>query len=47
MTIQTKKSHMPKDSVLFEKIVPALLIILGIVTLALILFAAVVLLGIM
>jgi hypothetical protein len=47
MTIQTKKSHMPKDSILFERIVPALLIILGIIMFALILFAAGVLLGIM
>ena len=33
------KSHMPKDSFLFEKVVPATLIFLGIVTLGLILFA--------
>jgi len=40
------KSHIPKKSFLFEKIVPASLIILGIVTLGLIVFAAGVLLGI-
>ena len=40
------KSHMPKDSFLFEKVVPAALILMGIVTLGLILFAAGVLLGI-
>ena len=39
------KSHMPKDSFLFEKVVPASLIIMGIVTVGLILFAAGVLLG--
>ncbi len=48
MAIQTKansKSHMPQNSVLFEKIVPIALISMGIVTLGLILFAAGVLLG--
>lgn len=39
------KSRMPKDSFFFEKIVPAALILMGIVTLALIVFAAGVLLG--
>ena len=39
------KSHMPKDSFLFEKIVPASLILLGVVMLGLIIFAAGVLLG--
>lgn len=38
-------SHIPKNSFLFEKIVPASLIVLGLVTLGLILFAAGVLLG--
>jgi len=42
----TSKSHMPEHSVLFEKIVPALLILMGIITVGLILFAAGVLLGI-
>jgi len=41
-----RKSHIPKDSVLFEKIVPLALIVMGVITLGLILFAAGVLLGI-
>jgi hypothetical protein len=41
-----KKSHMPEHSVLFEKIIPILLIGMGILMAALILFAAGVLLGI-
>jgi len=41
-----KKSHMPKNSVMFEKVIPALLILMGVLTVALILFAAAVLLGI-
>jgi len=47
MTTQpnTSKSHMPKNSVLFEKIIPILLILLGIITFGLIVFAAGVLLG--
>jgi hypothetical protein len=40
------KSRVPENSVLFEKVVPALLIIMGIIAAALILFAAGVLLGI-
>jgi len=40
------KSHIPQNSVLFEKIVPALLILMGIIMAGLILFAAGVLLGI-
>jgi hypothetical protein len=40
------KSHMPDDSVLFERVIPVLLAILGLVTLVFILFAAGVLLGI-
>ena len=39
------KSHMPKNSLLFEKLVPISLIIMGVVTVGLILFAAGVLLG--
>lgn len=39
------KSHMPKNSVLFEKVVPTVLIVLGIITVGLMLFAAAVLLG--
>ena len=49
MAVQSKangKSHIPKDSILFEKIIPLLLILLGVITVALILFAAGVLLGI-
>jgi hypothetical protein len=50
MTSQTRsihsKSHMPENSVLFEKIIPILLVGLGVVTLALMVFAAGVLLGI-
>jgi hypothetical protein len=42
---QPGKSRAPKDSMLFEKIVPALLILMGVLTVALILFAAGVLLG--
>ena len=40
------KSHIPKDSVFFEKIVPLSLIVMGVITLGLILFAAGVLLGV-
>ena len=40
------KSHMPENSVLFEKIVPAALISMGVLTIVLVLFAAGVLLGI-
>jgi len=39
------KSHIPKNSHFFEKVVPAALIGMGIITVALILFAAGVLLG--
>ena len=42
----TSKSHMPENSVLFEKIIPAALAFMGILTVVLILFAAGVLLGI-
>jgi hypothetical protein len=45
MAIQTKKSHMPKNSFLFEKIIPIALIVLGIITLGLMIFAAGVLMG--
>ena len=45
-TIHRKsKSHMPQNSVFFEKIVPIVLIILGIIMLGLMLFAAGVLVG--
>ncbi len=49
MSDQTRangKSHMPENSFLFEKIIPATLIVLGIVTLSLILFALSLLFGI-
>ncbi len=39
------KSHMPGNSVLFEKIIPVLLVLMGILTFLLILFAAGVVLG--
>jgi hypothetical protein len=44
-THRNGKSHMPQNSVFFEKVVPVLLVILGIITLGLMLFAAGVLLG--
>lgn len=40
------KSHAPKDSVLFERLIPILLIVMGVLMVVLILFAAGVLLGI-
>jgi hypothetical protein len=40
------KSHIPPNSFLFEKIVPMALIVMGIIMLGLMLFAAGVLLGI-
>jgi len=49
MTDQTaakSKSHIPRNSILFEKIVPISLLALGVITLGLILFAAGVILGI-
>ena len=49
MSDQTRangKSHMPKDSFMFEKLIPLALVLMGIVMTALILFAAGVLLGI-
>jgi hypothetical protein len=49
MAIQTKansKSHIPQNSIMFEKIVPTVLIFMGIITLSLMVFAAGVLLGI-
>ncbi len=39
------KSHAPENSFLFEKLIPALLIGMGVLTVILILFAAGVLLG--
>ena len=49
MAVQPKtnsKSHIPEKSFLFEKIVPIILILMGVITLGLMLFAAGVLLGI-
>lgn len=40
------KSRIPENSVLFEKVIPALLVTMGVLTVVLILFAAGVLLGI-
>ena len=40
------KSHMPENSVLFEKIIPITLIALGVLTIALMLFATGVVFGI-
>ena len=45
-TNMKSKSHMPKDSLFFEKIVPVSLVAMGVITLGLILFAAGVILGI-
>jgi len=47
-TVKEKKvaSHMPEDSVFFEKVVPVLLVVMGVLTVTLIVFAAGVLLGI-
>ena len=42
---ENKRSHMPENSLMFERVIPALLILMGILTVALILFAAGVLLG--
>jgi hypothetical protein len=41
-----RKSHMPENSLFYEKVVPILLVVMGIITTVLILFAAGVLLGI-
>jgi hypothetical protein len=40
------KSHLPRNSIFFEKIIPALLVVMGILTILLILIAAGVILGI-
>ncbi len=39
------KSRMPDNSIFFEKVVPILLVLMGVVMIALVLFAAGVLLG--
>ena len=49
MAVQSRsnsKSHIPENSFLFEKIIPAALIFLGMIMLGLILFAMSLLLGI-
>jgi hypothetical protein len=43
---ELRKSHMPENSLFFEKVIPILLVVMGIIMTALILFAAGVLLGI-
>ena len=43
---RTTKSHAPKDSMFFEKVVPALLVFMGVLMAVLIVVAAGVLLGI-
>jgi hypothetical protein len=43
--VRSTKSRAPKDSVMFEKVVPVLLVVLGIVTVLLIGFATALLLG--
>lgn len=45
MAEKNNRSRMPKDSFFFEKVVPASLVVMGIVTLGLIVFAAGVLFG--
>lgn len=45
-TPTNSKSRMPENSVLFERIIPAALVFMGILTVVLILFAASILLGI-
>lgn len=45
MAEKNNRSHMSKDSFFFEKVVPVSLVVMGIVTLGLIVFAAGVLLG--
>jgi hypothetical protein len=42
----TARSHAPENSTLFERVIPVLLIAMGVLTVLLILFAAGVLLGI-
>ena len=46
MSALRQKSHMPQRSVFFEKIVPILLVVLGMIMAGLVLFAAGVILGI-
>lgn len=49
MAVETKtnsNSHMPKNSVFFEKLVPIALVAMGVITLGLMLFAAGIALGV-
>jgi len=46
MRAPRQKSHIPQHSVFFEKIVPILLVVMGIIMAALVFFAAGVILGI-
>jgi hypothetical protein len=43
---KNNKSHMPQNSLFFDRVIPILLILMAIVTISLILFAVGVLLGI-
>jgi hypothetical protein len=43
---KTARSHAPENSTLFERVIPVLLVAMGVLTVLLILFAAGVLLGI-
>jgi hypothetical protein len=42
---RTGKSHIPRNSLFFEKLIPALLALMGLITVAMVLFAAGILLG--
>jgi hypothetical protein len=46
LTALREKSHMPAHSVFYEKIIPVLLVILGVILIGMVLFAAAVLVGI-
>ena len=46
MSALRQKSHMPQRSVFFEKVIPILLVMLGMIMAGLVLFAAGVILGI-
>ena len=46
LTALRQKSHIPANSVFFEKIVPVLLVILGVILVGMVLFAVGVLVGI-
>jgi len=42
---RTVKSHIPRNSLFFEKLIPPLLALMGLITVAMVLFAAGILLG--